>query len=228
MLRRRLHPKASARDPPAAGVACGCYAGRRHASEEANARHVPVFSAAGHATILTPNEVSEVVDEAERKFERLGARAEYCKSHGVDYARAVRCVHDVRLLERSLVQSPSERPHPHQHDSNDDEFKKEGDDIPFVDDDVEGGGEGEGEGEGGGLIVHSTNSRYRHKTKRSPPPSEVVVEARPDGGIRIRVTGMSDATFDAMQRVDRCPLCRRRGHRLTLCPHMPDDLRPFC
>jgi len=46
--------------------------------------------------------------------------------------------------------------------------------------------------------------------------------------LRVRIDGVSDAAFNAMVRMGCCPLCRQKIHTLSMCPLLPNELRPFC
>lgn len=83
----------------------------------------------------------------------------------------------------------------------------------------------------------------------SPPPSadEIVAmlqqqqQSRPDasidlsvecinddfGLVRVRVKWLSEEAHETLERFGRCPLCLDTGHNLRMCPHLPDELRPF-
>ena len=47
------------------------------------------------------------------------------------------------------------------------------------------------------------------------------------GTTRVRIIGMSEAAFLSMLSSGRCPMCGHDGHLMAMCPHLPDDLRPF-
>ncbi len=70
----------------------------------------------------------------------------------------------------------------------------------------------------------------------APPkrPQEVgtpTIEVVRGGGnmkLRVRIDGVSDDAFNAMVRMGCCPLCRQKIHTLSMCPLLPNELRPFC
>ena len=201
---------------------CGCYAGRRHVSDEADAATRAVFSADASSPIKKPNEACEVAADADQRYATISAKIEYCRSRGVDYERAVRCASTVRMLERIYAPTTARTPASASSSRGDAYAGVEGDNVE---------GEGvEGEDvEGDGADVEADDGPGGN----GAPATLVVVqdaciEALGDGSVRVRVVGMTEDVFMAMERVGRCPLCRRRGHGLKLCPHLPDDLRPFC
>lgn len=67
-----------------------------------------------------------------------------------------------------------------------------------------------------------------------PPTAELcleAIEAEDDSGdvvrVRVRVVGLTEQAHESLELAGRCPLCRRRGHALRMCPHVPSELRPF-
>ena len=164
-----------------------CYAGKRHESEDAISATSSVFASAaphgggGKMKAPTASEAAAVVVDAESRFASLGARAEFCRSQGIDYDRFRRCARHVCALERAFAAA-------------------------------------------GGLKVPDD------KVSDVGAP-ELIIESIGDssGGVRVRVrvSGLSNGDHDALDRAGRCPLCRHTGHRLRMCPHVPDELRPF-
>jgi hypothetical protein len=171
---------------------CQCYAGKRHESEDAISATSSVFASApvggGGKKAPTASEAAEVVGDAEARFASLGARAEFCRSHGIDYDRFRRCAPLVCALERALAAAA-------------------------------------------GPNVPDENVSHMFDFSSDVGAPELVIESIGDssGGVRVRVrvAGVSNGDHDALDRAGRCPLCRHSGHRLRMCPHVPDELRPF-
>ena len=43
----------------------------------------------------------------------------------------------------------------------------------------------------------------------------------------VRIEGVSETTYDALVEAGVCPLCNRTGHVTSMCPLLPDEMRPF-
>lgn len=190
-------------------VRCACYLNRRHARPDAEAGSLAAFSSSRDSRVLGPNEVAKVLAEAEAAYAAPGARAEYCLSvHGVVYDRAVRCLPDVLALESALLldhqAAPPDAPIPDPpHPPHPPSPSPQAEDVAPV-------------------------PALLPKPPRSRALMEVALEVDgSDGTIRVCIAGMPASALEAFERAGCCPLCRRDGHRFALCPHLPNELRPF-
>lgn len=209
----RRHGSHGSHGSPAGRCACACYLNRRHARPDAESGSLAAFSSSRDSRVLGPKEVAKVLAEAEAAYDAPGARAEYCLSvHGVVYDRAVRCLPEVLALERAILldqqqdASPLDEASPQQAAA-------------------EAQGEGEGEADAEGEVAIPA---LLPKPPRSRALMEVALEVDGrDGTIRVCIAGMPASAIEAFERAGCCPLCRREGHRFALCPHLPNELRPF-
>lgn len=55
-----------------------------------------------HADVVSEDEAQRIIEDAEQKWQSTGARAEYCRSKGVDYERALCYLPIVSSLKASL------------------------------------------------------------------------------------------------------------------------------
>ena len=77
-----------------------------------NPEKTPVFSVIATPKVLKVNDVCEVMMRAQA-FSTRSARAEFCKTHNVDYEKVTEHLDDVQKLERILplvCDSRAERP----------------------------------------------------------------------------------------------------------------------
>ncbi len=62
---------------------------------------------------------------------------------------------------------------------------------------------------------------------RGDPVIDIIGD--PDGKytLYVRIEGMSEEEYAKLKNAGKCPLCCQ-SHNLSKCPHLPDELRPFC
>jgi hypothetical protein len=179
-------------------------------TDEVFAATTAVFSADATCPILRPNDACEVAQCADDLFASWGARAEYCRSRGVDYGRVIKNADDVRLLERSLLADDTDSATSSTSTTTRTRFKPVRTPPPPTAEQQQ---------------EQQEQQEWQEQQEQESPKAEAVAD---DGRVRVRIVGMSNTTFAAMMRAGRCPLCARRDHRLAMCPHLPDELRPFC
>ena len=194
-------------------TACRCYWNRsRHRSEESIATETSIFSSRSQVfgtPSLTANEANEIVAEAEATFDSAGARAEFCSSHGVAYDRFKRCATIVRSLERAYVSECNDA---------------------AATESLAPSSESASATPATSATASSAKTR-RPERYSTNLPAELFLESIGDGRggvrVRVRIVGISDKAHESLELAGRCPLCRRKGHRLRMCPHVPAELRPF-
>jgi hypothetical protein len=158
-----------------------------------------------------PKYALKVIRDAQDAFVAPGARAEYCRTKGIDYERSVKYLPIIEHLERAYstneeeeqtaltLYSKPELPLTSQH-SND---PKESE------------------------MVVSVQKGHPYLEMRTFPDG-AGPEIEGQYMVRVRIMGMSDETFYRIVKEGRCPLCGKMAHSLAMCPIMPKEMRPFC